>query len=178
MKNKSKILITSPARLHLGFMDLNGSLGRKFGSVGLAIDSIENVDPLPAVGDLPVVIKNVAVPEPVDNDQSSLVRVLTDVFDLVIDLRGGDIVSVKLLDHLTEMPDDGGVPLQILERSNDRRYIASSGLIGADGTDSKDLGRPIYSARARDYALGDQDAIDVDLVVYQVLVLIVVIGLV
>ncbi len=41
MKNKSKILITSPARLHLGFMDLNGSLGRKFGSVGLAIDSIE-----------------------------------------------------------------------------------------------------------------------------------------
>lgn len=41
MENKSKIQITSPARLHLGFMDLNGSLGRKFGSVGLAIDSIE-----------------------------------------------------------------------------------------------------------------------------------------
>ena len=41
MKNKSKIQINSPARLHLGFMDLNGSLGRKFGSVGLAIDSIE-----------------------------------------------------------------------------------------------------------------------------------------
>ncbi len=41
MKNKSKIQITSPARLHLGFMDLNGSLGRKFGSVGLAIDSVE-----------------------------------------------------------------------------------------------------------------------------------------
>ena len=41
MKNNSKILITAPARLHLGFMDLNGSLGRKFGGVGLAIDSIE-----------------------------------------------------------------------------------------------------------------------------------------
>ena len=41
MKSKSEISITSPARLHLGFMDLNGSLGRKFGSVGLAIDSIE-----------------------------------------------------------------------------------------------------------------------------------------
>tara|TARA_B100001996_G_C18663399_1_gene593948 strand:- start:1253 stop:2263 length:1011 start_codon:yes stop_codon:yes gene_type:complete len=41
MKNESKIKITSPARLHLGFMDLNGSLGRKFGSVGMAIDSIE-----------------------------------------------------------------------------------------------------------------------------------------
>ena len=41
MKNKSIIQINSPARLHLGFMDLNGSLGRKFGSVGIAIDSIE-----------------------------------------------------------------------------------------------------------------------------------------
>ena len=41
MKDKTHIQITSPARLHLGFMDLNGSLGRKFGSVGLAIDSIE-----------------------------------------------------------------------------------------------------------------------------------------
>jgi len=41
MKKESIISITSPARLHLGFMDLNGSLGRKFGSVGLAIDSIE-----------------------------------------------------------------------------------------------------------------------------------------
>lgn len=30
--------ISAPARLHLGFLDLNGSLGRKFGSLGLAID--------------------------------------------------------------------------------------------------------------------------------------------
>ena len=41
MNTPSKISITAPARLHLGFMDLNGSLGRKFGSVGIAIDSIE-----------------------------------------------------------------------------------------------------------------------------------------
>ena len=41
MSTPSKISITAPARLHLGFMDLNGSLGRKFGSVGIAIDSIE-----------------------------------------------------------------------------------------------------------------------------------------
>ena len=29
----------APARLHLGFLDLNGSLGRKFGSIGLAVDN-------------------------------------------------------------------------------------------------------------------------------------------
>ncbi|MGE0379962.1 MAG: beta-ribofuranosylaminobenzene 5'-phosphate synthase family protein [Hyphomicrobium sp.] len=30
--------MNAPARLHLGFLDLNGSLGRRFGSIGLAID--------------------------------------------------------------------------------------------------------------------------------------------
>jgi beta-ribofuranosylaminobenzene 5'-phosphate synthase len=31
------ITVTIPARLHLGFLDLNGGLGRRFGSIGLAI---------------------------------------------------------------------------------------------------------------------------------------------
>ena len=30
--------VIAPARLHLGFLDLNGSLGRKYGSIGLAIN--------------------------------------------------------------------------------------------------------------------------------------------
>ncbi|WP_430009312.1 beta-ribofuranosylaminobenzene 5'-phosphate synthase family protein [Methylophaga lonarensis] len=33
------VRVRSPARLHLGFLDLNGGLGRKFGSIGMAIDS-------------------------------------------------------------------------------------------------------------------------------------------
>lgn len=32
--------VEAPARLHLGFMDLNGGLGRQFGSLGLAIDGL------------------------------------------------------------------------------------------------------------------------------------------
>lgn len=32
------IEVLAPARLHLGFLDLNGSLGRRYGSLGLAID--------------------------------------------------------------------------------------------------------------------------------------------
>lgn len=31
--------VSTPARLHLGFLDLNGDAGRKFGSIGLAINS-------------------------------------------------------------------------------------------------------------------------------------------
>ena len=30
--------VLAPARLHLGFLDLNGSLGRRYGSIGLALD--------------------------------------------------------------------------------------------------------------------------------------------
>jgi beta-ribofuranosylaminobenzene 5'-phosphate synthase len=32
------VSVTAPARLHLGFLDLNGSRGRRFGSVGLTLD--------------------------------------------------------------------------------------------------------------------------------------------
>ncbi len=32
------VSVTAPARLHLGFLDLNGSRGRRFGSVGMALD--------------------------------------------------------------------------------------------------------------------------------------------
>lgn len=32
------VTVTAPARLHLGFVDLNGDLGRRFGSLGLALD--------------------------------------------------------------------------------------------------------------------------------------------
>ncbi len=31
--------VSAPARLHLGFLDLNGSLGRRYGSIGLALDA-------------------------------------------------------------------------------------------------------------------------------------------
>lgn len=33
-----QVLIHAPARLHLGFLDLNGGLGRRYGSIGLALE--------------------------------------------------------------------------------------------------------------------------------------------
>jgi beta-ribofuranosylaminobenzene 5'-phosphate synthase len=35
------VRVTAAARLHLGFLDFNGDLGRRFGSIGLAIDAFE-----------------------------------------------------------------------------------------------------------------------------------------
>jgi beta-ribofuranosylaminobenzene 5'-phosphate synthase len=37
----ASVTVTVPARLHLGFLDLNGSLGRRFGSIGLAINGLK-----------------------------------------------------------------------------------------------------------------------------------------
>jgi beta-ribofuranosylaminobenzene 5'-phosphate synthase len=36
-----RVTVDVPARLHLGFLDLNGGLGRRFGSVGLAISDLK-----------------------------------------------------------------------------------------------------------------------------------------
>jgi beta-RFAP synthase len=36
----TSVTVTVPARLHLGFLDLNGGLGRRFGSIGLAIGGL------------------------------------------------------------------------------------------------------------------------------------------
>lgn len=43
--------VSIPARLHLGFLDLDGGLGRRFGSIGVAISSLKTriaIEPAPA----------------------------------------------------------------------------------------------------------------------------------
>ena len=37
------VRVRAPARLHLGFVDVSGSLGRRFGSIGLALDEFSTV---------------------------------------------------------------------------------------------------------------------------------------
>jgi beta-RFAP synthase len=38
--NATRVTVRAPARLHLGFLDLNGGLGRRFGSIGLGLGGI------------------------------------------------------------------------------------------------------------------------------------------
>jgi beta-RFAP synthase len=47
----SRVVATAPARLHLGFLDLEGGLGRRFGSLGLTVEGLATqlcVEPAPA----------------------------------------------------------------------------------------------------------------------------------
>lgn len=39
--NSRYVSVCAPARLHLGFLDMHGGLGRKFGSLGLSISGVE-----------------------------------------------------------------------------------------------------------------------------------------
>src|SRR5262249_46830918 len=40
-RNPVKVTIAVPARLHLGFLDLDGGLGRRFGSIGVATSDLQ-----------------------------------------------------------------------------------------------------------------------------------------
>lgn len=115
--------------------------------------------------DLPVAV-NERAQDPTLSQQvvsNDLIYVETDVLQLAIDPNGGDIVELKLSQYPrnASTPD---IPLQLLENSNERIYVAQSGLVGADGPDARPSGRPLYSVTQKNFTLPDgQDLLNVDL---------------
>ena len=94
--------------------------------------------------------------------QEQLISVTTDHFVVLIDTHGGDIVKVALPDHSAEL-DTPDVPFVLLNRTAQTTYIAQSGLIGANGTDTAD-GRPNFNTSKNEYVLTEgNDTISVDL---------------
>ncbi|MCQ4260347.1 membrane protein insertase YidC [Stutzerimonas stutzeri] len=92
---------------------------------------------------------------------TQLIRVRTDVLDVAIDPRGGDIVDLRL-PEFPRRQDRPDIPFQLFERSGERTYEAQSGLIG-DGPD-KSSGRPLYTSGQQQYQLAEgQDQLIVDL---------------
>ncbi|MGJ3256240.1 MAG: membrane protein insertase YidC [Alcanivorax sp.] len=94
------------------------------------------------------------------------IRVNTDVLRVEIDPQGGDIVRLALPEypHHVDTPDQ---PFVLLEQDASRTYVAQSGLIGKNGTDSS-AGRPRWSAAKQSYQLdeGTQE-LNVDLTLRQ-----------
>ena len=89
-----------------------------------------------------------------------LIKVSTDVLELLIDPQGGDIIQASLPRHKAVLHSDQ--PFILLEQSANRTYVAQSGLIGPDGPDAKAAGRPLYSSAQTEYTL-DADSLNVDL---------------
>ena len=137
------------------------------------IASVESYLPAPEAGDLPVpqaddlgselpMVMQEPMVELTPQGGDRLVVVNTDVLQVTIDTLGGDIVEVQLLQHFTAMPDDNGAPFTLLNRSADSLYVAQSGLIGENGTDTAE-GRPEFATASSSYNIGMSDSINVDL---------------
>lgn len=94
---------------------------------------------------VPATAPSTALDQPSNTSNSrGLLRIETPKQILTIDLSGGDIVELQLplYPQAVDQPDS---PLPLLE-SVDRTYVAQSGLVGPDGPDASDAGRPLYSA--------------------------------
>ena len=94
------------------------------------------------------------------NTSAKLITVTTDTFILKINSQGGDIVEAKLLNYDTEQGN--GIPYTIMQNGN-QKYIAQSGLTGANGIDRIIKGRPIYTSTQNNYELTN-DNLSIDLV--------------
>lgn len=88
------------------------------------------------------------------------VQVQTDTLDIVIDLKGGDIVEAALRDFPDSI-DTPDVPFVLLEQNAVRTYVAQSGLVGPDGIDTPE--RALYQASAPRYQMSGNQPLTVTL---------------
>lgn len=115
--------------------------------------------------DLPVAVNELAQDPTLTNNvvSNDLIYVQTDVLQLAIDPNGGDVVELKLSQY-PRNASNPDIPLQLFENSNDRIYVAQSGLVGTNGPDARASGRPQYSVSQQSFTLQDgQDQLNVDL---------------
>lgn len=114
----------------------------------------------------PVAVAATTVPAESAVQVSGLVNVKTDVLDIQIDTRGGDIVRAALPQYTQSI--DSNKSFVLMDHSAARTYVAQSGLIGANGPDAAATGRPQYQVTAREFVLADgKDTLAVTLVLPQ-----------
>ncbi|NKI18297.1 membrane protein insertase YidC [Spongiibacter sp. KMU-166] len=109
--------------------------------------------PLDSGDDLPRAeggVDNTAFDAPTSTTSGRFIHLRNDVLDLKIDLEGGDIVRAEMSKYLAEL--DSKKPFVLLENNDQRRFVAQSGLIGKNATDTAD-GRPLFSANNERYLL-------------------------
>ena len=91
------------------------------------------------------------------DDDSIVVR--TPSVDITIALTGGDITQILLKDYPVSLknPDQ---PIALLDDAL-RTYIAQSGLVGPDGPDAFQSGRPLYKASQQQYVVNEPTDISI-----------------
>lgn len=90
-----------------------------------------------------------------------LVKVATDVLEVSIDTRGGDIVATKLLKYPESL--GSSTPFVLLNNNPKTEYLAESGLVGKQGPDTPDE-QALYETTQTEYRLSpDQKQLTVNL---------------
>ena len=92
--------------------------------------------------------------------QVSVIEVKTDTLDMLIDPRGGDVVSANLLKFPVEQGAEEAYSL--LRPDRNTLYVAQSGLVGTNGPDANPAGRPMYGVQQQQYTM-DGDTLIVPL---------------
>jgi len=113
-------------------------------------DELPGIDPQE---DVPQIEKIVSA-------ERELIQISTDVLDVWVDTRGGDITRVDLpgFPQTIDSPDQ---PFVLVDPRNN--YVAQSGLIGPQGPDARP-GRTVYGAAKNRYQLQEtDDELQVDL---------------
>lgn len=144
--------------------DSNASNNAATGSTIPVVPAIEE-------SDLPTTSKNSSqtdTPETANTDSnnlSELIHIKTSTIEMVINLNGGDIVQVVLPKHKVKLNGEKG--FTILDQTLATTYIAQSGLIGTNGTDTSD-GRPLFKSANSSYVLNEgEGSLNVDLTMNQ-----------
>ncbi len=118
-----------------------------------------------AVSDIPTLPANPDIKSadtPSSNSTSTLIEVSTDSLKVNINAYGGDIVKVALPRHSADIKTPE-IPFVLLDNTSEHTYIAQSGIIGANATDTKD-GRPTFTVEKNQFTLEEgKDTLVVDL---------------
>jgi YidC/Oxa1 family membrane protein insertase len=103
-----------------------------------------------------------AAPVVVDNklESAGRIHIVTDVLDIEIDRRGGDLRQADLLKYPVDLIKDRS-PFRLMQDSERRVLIAQSGLLSANGAPDH---HSVYTTTQQEFRLASgQDALKVDL---------------
>ena len=136
------------------FLDGPSDYSNTLDELPIALAADEHTDVVPQIE------LNLAKEEaPSRLNKSHHVLVRTDVLDVTIDLRGGDIVRVALPAYPASL-DTPDIPFLLVDPRNS--YSAQSGLIGPDGID-KSGDRPLFTSMVNRYDINGNDILKVEL---------------
>ena len=110
--------------------------------------------------DIPVSGEFAAIEAVKTPNPTQIITINTPKQIVTVDLKGGDIVGLSLPDFPTSMetPDN---PFPLLRQDSGMVYVAQSGLIGRDGPDASQQGRPLYRTAQSDYTItSDEQYVD------------------